>query len=200
MDGIDDSYEALFVDDGSTDRSAEILEAIRQRSPHLKILRLPKHQGKSVALQTALDHAEGDVMITIDADLQNDPSDIPKLLEKMREGFDLVCGWRKERYDQKTRKAASALANFFNKILFHAAIHDSSCGLKAFKKEMLKGIRLKRGMHRFLVAIGVRRGFRVGEVIVRHEVRRVGKSRYGFWDRFAESLVDFFSVYFRNFK
>lgn len=190
MDRMEQSYEIIFVNDGSTDNSLGVLNSIDSKPANLIIVNLNKHSGQSAALQAGFDIAEGELIITMDGDLQNDPEDIPKLLEKMKEGFDVVCGWRYNRIDPFSKVFPSKIASTFLRIITRENIHDFGCTLRIFKKEILKNVYLSGGMHRFFVLIMFKLGYKIGEVKVKHYPRRFGCSKYNISNRLLQCLID----------
>lgn len=191
MDKIGQPYEIIFVDDYSTDGSLEALKQIRLTRKNLAIVSLSKKYGQSLALQAGLDIASGELIITMDGDLQNDPEDIPALLDKMKEGFDVVCGWRYKRNDPWNKILVSRIVSICRRIITREKIHDFGCGLRVFRREAVKDVYLSAGMHRFFSLIMVKLGYKIGEVKVRHYFRRFGKSKYGLRNRLTECLIDF---------
>lgn len=185
------SFEIIFVDDGSTDATAKECEGL---SP-LKLIKFRKNFGQTAAFDAGIKNAKGEVIITMDGDLQNDPSDIKLLLDEMEKGFDVVSGWRWQRKDSLGKKIFSRGANLLRKILVKDNIHDSGCSLKAYKKECFEDVDLFGEMHRFIPAILELQGFKVGEVKVSHHPRRHGKTKYN-WKRAIKGLVDMVSVWF----
>jgi len=173
------AYEIIYVDDGSTDGTRQELRELHAKDKNVKALFHRRNFGQTAAMDTGFKYAQGDVIITMDADLQNDPADIPKLLTKMNEGYDVVSGWRKNRQDSLGKKLFSRFAGFLRRLLTREKIHDSGCTLKAFKKECFAGLDLYGEMHRYIPAILTWRGYRVGEVIVNHRARQFGKTKYG---------------------
>lgn len=198
MNSIAADYEILFVDDASTDQSVRNLNRIEGQNLKLKILRLVERKGMATALQAGFDTARGGVFITLDGDLQNDPEDIPKLLSKLNEGYDLVCGWRKDRRDPLSKKIASRCANGARKILTGEKIHDVGCTLRVFRRQTVKNIRLSGGLHRYFTALVARQGFRIAEVPVNHFARKHDRSKFGIWDRFTQGTGDLFRLQFRS--
>ena len=194
LDRLGGPYEIIFVDDASTDESLAKLESIRSASPNLVILSLKIRSGQSSALQAGFDAARGDVIITLDGDLQNDPEDIPKLLEKLKEGYDIVCGWRRDRKDPILKKTASRIANAVRRAVFKEKIHDVGCSLRVFKRGVLQKIILSGEDHRFFTAFATKEGFRIGEARVRHHPRQHGKSKYGIWTRLIRGILDLIKV------
>ncbi len=196
--GIPAAYEIIFVDDASTDRSVERLRTTGSETRGMMIVRLADRRGLATALQAGFDRASGERIVTLDGDLQNDPADIPKLIQKMEEGFDVVCGWRKKRSDPILKKISSKIANYFRRILMKEKIHDVGCTLKIFKKEVLKSLRLSGALHRFLSLLVVRQGWRIAEVPVSHHPRKFGSSKFGIGRRLVEGLVDACRIQFTD--
>ncbi|QJA06792.1 glycosyltransferase family 2 protein [Thermosulfurimonas marina] len=188
--------EVLIVDDGSTDGTPEILKDSVKRYPWLRVLILRRNFGQSAALTCGLDHARGKILVTLDADLQNDPADIPKLLDKLKEGYDLVSGWRKNRQDPFfTRKLPSRVANALISRITGVRLHDYGCTLKAYRREALQGVTIYGELHRFIPVLADLRGARIAEVPVRHHPRRFGKSKYGL-SRTYRVLLDLLLMFF----
>lgn len=189
------TYEIIFIDDGSTDGSLAVLKSFSKKVENIKIFSFRKNQGKSVALSLGFNKAKGDYIVTLDADLQDKPSEIVKLLDKVKNGYDLVCGWRKDRKDSLEKIISSKLFNALASIFWGTDLHDYNCGLKVIKREAAQKINLYGGMHRFIPLLVHERGFKVTEVPVIHRVRKYGKSKYGFskiwWD-----LPDMFTMLF----
>lgn len=180
LTGMDVSYEILFVDDGSEDETFSIASAIAARDSQLRIIKLRKNFGQTPAFAAGIDHAQGEIVITMDGDLQNDPADIPKLLGKLDEGFDVVVGWRHRRQDALfARKIPSVLANLIIGKVTGISIHDNGCSLKAFRGEIARSMPLYSDMHRFMPAVASASGARIAELRVAHHPRRYGKSKYG---------------------
>ncbi|OGW80580.1 MAG: hypothetical protein A3C47_00985 [Omnitrophica bacterium RIFCSPHIGHO2_02_FULL_51_18] len=198
MDTTGGDYEIIFVDDASTDPSVEILQNIRGHNLKLTVVRLPERKGMAAALQAGFDAGSGEVFITLDGDLQNDPEDIPKLLSKLNEGHDLVCGWRKDRKDPLSKIIASRLANGIRGVVTREKIHDVGCTLRVFRREVVRNIRLSGGLHRYFTALAARQGFRIAEIPVRHFPRRHGRSKFGLWDRFVQGTADLFRLQVRE--
>ena len=188
--------EIVYVDDGSSDRSFSILKALREKDPRVKIIRFRKNYGQTAALAAGFDNASGDVVITMDADRQNDPNDIPLLLEKVNEGFDVVSGWRKNRKDPFiNRRLPSMMANGLISIITKVHLHDYGCTLKAYRKNVIKNINLYGEMHRFIPAIASWLGVTIAEVPVNHRPRVAGKSKYGI-SRTVRVILDLITVKF----
>jgi glycosyltransferase involved in cell wall biosynthesis len=193
---LDITYEIIFVDDGSWDASFPVLRSIQKEDLQVKIIRLRKNFGQTAALSAGFDYAKGEVIITLDADLQNDPQDFALLYEKIREGYDIVSGWRKKRKDRLlTRRIPSAIANWLISRITHIKLHDFGCTLKAFRKEVVKNINLYGELHRFIPAIASNIGVSIAEVVVNHRPRKHGKSKYTVF-RFVKVVLDLLTVKF----
>jgi len=190
------SYEIVVVDDGSTARSFEIMCRLQHQDPHLRVVRFRRNYGQTAAFTAGFDRARGDVVITIDADLQNDPADIPALMVKMAEGYDVVSGWRVDRQDRfLDRRLPSILANRLIGWSTGVRIHDYGCSLKAYRREVLADVRLYGDLHRFIPALASAAGARVTEIPVRHYARRYGKAKYGL-SRTFKVILDILAVRF----
>jgi len=189
-------YEIILVNDGSTDGSlAEMRSAIAE-FPRVKAIDLRRNYGQTAALMAGIDHADGEVIIPIDADLQNDPADIPAMIEKLREGYDVVSGWRKTRHDSAIRRnLVSRLANRLISLISGVHLHDYGCTLKAYRVDVIKGHRLYGEMHRFIPIYATWMGARVYEIPVRHHARKIGKSKYGL-ERVFKVVLDLIVVKF----
>lgn len=193
---MDVEYELLYVDDGSSDTSVAVLEGLAEQDRHVKIVQLRRNYGQTAAMQAGLDEASGDVLITLDGDLQNDPADIPVLLAKIEEGYDLVHGWRKNRQDTfVTRKLPSKIANWLISKVTKFPIHDLGCTLKAMRREFAKEIELYGEMHRFIPILAHQRGAKCVEVVTHHRARRFGVSKYGL-SRTVRVVLDLMTVKF----
>ncbi len=192
---IDRSWEVIFVDDGSRDISLEVLEEIAVQDPvHVRVLSFRRNFGQTTAIAAGIDHSEGSVIVMIDADLQNDPADIPMLLDKLDEGYDLVSGWRVSRQDKFiTRTLPSRIANGLISYVTGVKLHDYGCSLKAYRREVLTGFRLYGEMHRFIPAYASSVGAKIIEVPVQHHPRKFGKAKYGL-ERTLKVTLDLFTV------
>lgn len=189
-------YELLFIDDGSTDTTLDMLRTIAKENKNARIFSFRRNQGKSEALTLGFEKARGDYIVTLDADLQDRPSEIAKLLKKVEEnGFDISCGWRKDRKDSYPKIAASKLFNAVASFLWGLNLHDYNCGLKAYTKEAAKSLNLYGGLHRFIPLIAFREGFKICETPVIHSERKFGTSKYGF-SKVWRDLPDIFSMLF----
>jgi glycosyltransferase involved in cell wall biosynthesis len=173
-------YEIIFVDDGSTDAGGAALDALAQSDPHVKIIHLQRNFGQTAAMMAGFDHASGKIVVTLDADLQNDPADIPLLLAGLDQGYDVCSGWRKDRKDQfLTRVLLSRIANSLASFTFGVSLRDYGCTLKAYRREFLQDLRLYGEMHRFIPVYAAAAGARITEVVVSHAKRQHGQSNYG---------------------
>lgn len=193
---LDKSYEILFVDDGSTDKSLDILKSFSSRNKNVKIFSFRKNQGKSEALTYGFEKSFGDYVVTLDADLQDKPTEILKLLDKTREkDFDLTCGWRKDRQDSFKHVISSKIFNFLADTLWGVKLHDYNCGLKIYKAECAKSLQLYGGLHRFIPLLAYQQGFKVTEMSIVHQKRQFGKSKYGI-SKIWKDLPDMFTMFF----
>jgi dolichol-phosphate mannosyltransferase len=187
------SYEMIFVDDASTDRSRSVLKEMVPRVPQIRILGFKKNCGETAAGAAGLKAARGEVVITIDADLQNDPKDIPMLLGYLGK-YDMVTGWRQKRDDSCVKRVTSKIANRIRNTLSGETIRDSGCTYRAYKRECLENIKLYKGMHRFMPTLVKMEGFRVIEVPIAHHPRQFGVSKYTTWNRMWRAFVDLLAV------
>ncbi len=195
LDSLEKEYEILFVDDGSTDRTLSILEEIQAKDKHVVVLSLRRNFGQTAAFAAGFDFARGDVIVTMDGDLQNDPADIPKLLELIK-GNDLVSGWRKKRKDPFfTRRLPSIAANWLISKVTGVKLHDYGCSLKAYRRDVIKNLKLYGEMHRFIPAVASWYGVRIAEVETVHYPRLRGKSKYGI-SRTIKVVLDLITVKF----
>jgi|SRR5579872_1540354 len=196
LKGLPLSTEIVIVDDGSTDGSAGLLDDLAHGDAQLKVVHLRRNYGQTAALMAAIQHSSGDIIISMDADGQNDPADIPLLLEKMNEGFDVVSGWRKMRDDAAlTRRLPSVIANFLISRILRVRLHDHGCTLKAYRRAIVADVRLYGEMHRFIPVYAAWEGALVTEIPVAHHARRFGKSKYGL-GRVPRVLLDMLILYF----
>lgn len=186
-------YEIIFVDDGSKDKSLVVLKEIKDKDSRIKIIRFKKNYGQSFALDVGFKNAKGEIVITLDADLQNDPQDIPLLLKELN-SYDVVCGWRRKRYDPFLKKISSWLANSIRRFVLKDKFLDIGCTLRAYRRETLENIRLFNGLHRFLPILIEYNGFRVRQIEVRHHPRFSGKSKYKFYRRLLKPFIDLWVV------
>jgi glycosyltransferase involved in cell wall biosynthesis len=191
------TYEIIFVDDGSSDSSWKIIRRIASENSQVKGLRFRRNYGKAAALHTGFSEAEGDVVITMDSDLQDSPDEIPELVRMIRlQGFDLVSGWKKKRYDPFIKRFTSKFYNFTARFASGIKLHDFNCGLKAYKNEVVKSIEVFGEMHRYIPLLAREAGFRkIGEKVVEHRARKYGVTKYGF-DRFLKGYLDLLTIGF----
>ena len=188
------SYEVVFIDDGSTDSSWEQLLGLYNENPrHVKLIKLRKNFGKSAALNAGFNESCGEIVFTMDADLQDDPEEIPNFLDKLNEGFDLVSGWKKNRKDPFSKKMPSKIFNKITTLISGIKLNDFNCGFKAYRKEVLKFINLYGELHRYIPVLANEYGFKIGEITVRHHPRAHGSSKYGF-ERYARGFLDLLTV------
>ena len=196
LDELGRSYEIIIVDDGSTDRSFALLKELHEQDEHLKVIRFRRNFGQTAAFAAGFEHSQGDIVVTMDADLQNDPADIPLLLQKIEEGYDVVSGWRVERQDPfLTRRLPSMIANWLISRVTGVHLHDYGCSLKAYRREVVEGVRLYGELHRFIPALASWMGVSVAEIPVHHHARRYGRSKYGL-SRTGRVLLDLLTVRF----
>jgi glycosyltransferase involved in cell wall biosynthesis len=187
------SWEVIFVDDGSIDGSFDVLRELNRRHPFVRAIKFKKNYGKSAALAAGFSEAKGDILITMDADLQDDPEEIPRLVEKIEEGYDVVSGWKQKRRDPLTKTIPSRLFNLVTAIVTRIRIHDFNCGLKAYRKRVVREIDLYGELHRYLPVLAYWKGFRIGEIKVSHHPRPFGKSKFG-PSRFLSGFLDLLTV------
>jgi glycosyltransferase involved in cell wall biosynthesis len=188
-------WEVVFVDDGSTDGTFAALTRLHAQHEGVRVVRLRRNFGKAAALQAGFEEAQGDVVVTIDGDLQDDPAEIPRLLAKLEEGFDLVSGWKAKRRDPLTRRLPSRVFNWASGVVSGLRLHDLNCGLKAYRAEVVDGLRIYGELHRFIPVLAHYRGFRVAELPVNHRPRSHGRSRYGL-ERYLRGFLDLLTVTF----
>lgn len=188
--GIAPAHELIFVDDGSTDGSARVLDEIARGNPRVVVLRLDRNHGLSSALHAGFRHARGEIVGTLDADLQNDPRDLPKLVQAVRDGADMACGWRRDRQDPWVKRASSRIANWWRNRKTASSIHDVTCPLKVFRRDVRDVFHPYNGLHRFLPTLAAMAGHRVVEIPVGHRPRRHGVSKYGVWNRVFRGMRD----------
>ena len=195
-------YEIIFVDDGSTDRTWEIIERLKCKTTKLIGIKFRKNYGQTSAMVAGFEHASGEIIVTLDGDLQNDPTDIPKMLDKMNEGYDIVSGWRKYRKDHISRVLPSNIANYIISRTTRVRLHDYGCSLKAYRANCVKALNAYGEMHRFFPALASMTGAKITEIPVTHHPRKFGVSKYGldrifkvFSDIFAMNLIIRFSSY-----
>ncbi len=193
IDQLPYSFELIFVDDGSSDGSLDVLRRLLSSDSRIRVIRFRRNFGKSAALTAGFACARGDCIVTMDADLQDQPSEMAKLLERLGEGYDLVSGWKRVRHDPLTRRLASRVFNFTTALLTGVPLHDINCGFKAYRREVIAEIRVYGEMHRYIPVLASYRGFRVGEVAVSHRPRPFGVSKFGA-GRFMGGFFDLCTV------
>jgi dolichol-phosphate mannosyltransferase len=192
---LDTPWEAVYVDDGSTDGTFAALTRLHAARDNVKVVRLRRNFGKATALAAGFAHAQGEVIVTLDGDLQDDPMEIPRLLLKLDEGFDLVSGWKARRRDPLLRRSLSRVFNVVVGWMTGVRLHDVNCGLKAYRAEVVRGLRLYGELHRFIPVLAHHRGYRIAELPVNHRARDHGRSRYGV-ERYVRGFLDLLTVSF----
>lgn len=195
LDSMGGEYEVIFIDDGSTDGSLKILRGLRESDSKMHIIKLRRNCGQTAALQAGFNTARGDIVISMDADLQNDPKDIPLLLEKMEKGWDVVCGWRKKRNDPISKRITSKISNWLARRMIGLKIHDQGCTLRAYKREAVQDLELYGELHRYLLVLISWRGFKITEIQVNHREREYGRTKYGH-SRIITGFLDLLLVKF----
>ncbi|MBN2092102.1 glycosyltransferase family 2 protein [candidate division KSB1 bacterium] len=189
------TYEIIFIDDGSSDGSDKVLLDLHKQDKNVKIIQFRKNYGKSAALAEGFARVQGEYVITMDADLQDDPQEIPRLIQKLDEGYDLVSGWKKKRYDPLSKRVPSKFFNWFVSKVAGLRLHDFNCGLKIYRKEVVKTLKLYGQLHRFIPMLAHWQGFRVSEIPVQHHPRKYGESKFGV-SRFTSGLFDLITIIF----
>jgi len=189
------NWEIIFIDDGSDDESYNIMRKLADEDNRVSIIQFFKNFGKADALSEGFKQANGDVIITIDADLQDDPAEIPRLVEKIQEGWDVVSGWKKDRKDPISKRLPSKLFNMVTRFLTGIKIHDFNCGLKAYRRKVVKSIDIYGGLHRYIPAIAGQKGFSITEIAVNHRPREFGETKYG-GNRLFHGFFDLFTMLF----
>lgn len=197
LDPLADPWEVVYVDDGSADGTFAELVRLHERQSNVRVVRLRRNQGKAAALDAGFAEVDGDIVVTIDGDLQDDPAEIPRLLARLEEGFDLVCGWKTDRRDPLSRRVPSRIFNRVAGRVSGVRLHDMNCGLKVMRGEVARELRLYGELHRFLPVLAHDRGFRVGEAPVNHRSREHGRSRYGM-ERYLRGFLDLLTVSFMS--
>ena len=188
-------YEIIYIDDGSTDNSFRVLRDLHFKNKRIKVIRFRRNYGKSAALMVGFQKAQGEFVITMDADLQDDPAEIPNLVKQLRAGYDVVSGWKKKRHDPITKTIPSKFFNFITSLATGIKIHDFNCGLKAYRKDVVKSVTVYGELHRYIPALAHWQGFRIGEVPVQHRARKFGKSKFG-TGRLFKGGLDLLTVLF----
>ncbi len=197
LPGITRQFEIIFVDDGSDDGSFGVLEELHQRDGRVKVVQFRRNLGKSAALAVGFEQARGEVIITMDADLQDEPSEIPRFLDSIAQGYDLVSGWKYPRRDPLSKTLPSLLFNRVVQLMTGLRLHDFNCGFKAYRREVVEELRIYGELHRYIPVLAFWRGFRVTEIQVRHHPRQFGRSKYGV-ERFLRGFLDLLTVLFLN--
>ncbi len=195
LEPLHTSWEAIFVDDGSSDGTFGALTRLHNAERNVRVIRLRRNFGKAAALVAGFDQARGETVVTIDGDLQDDPAEIPRLLAKLDEGFDLVSGWKAHRRDPLSRRVLSRIFNRVTSLFSGVRMHDLNCGLKAYRADVVHGLRLYGELHRFIPVLAHYRGFRIAELPVNHRPREHGRSRYGV-ERYVRGFLDLLTVSF----
>lgn len=188
-------YEVMFIDDGSTDHTQDVIRRMSEQDEHIRYIFFRKNFGKSIALQTAFKNVTGDIIITMDADLQDDPCELIHFLKKIEEGYDLVSGWKVNRLDSAEKRLPSKLFNLVTAKMSGINLHDFDCGYKAYRREVTDSVEIYGQLHRYIPVLAFRKGFRIAEIPVHHNKRKHGKSKYGM-ERYMQGLLDFFTVSF----
>ncbi len=197
LDRTNSTYEVIFVDDGSTDGSLKVLREIHRKNRRYKFVSFRRNYGKSAALSVGFQHATGRIIVTMDADLQDDPNEIPKLIEKLESGYDLVNGWKRKRHDPISKTIPSRFFNYATSVMTGIKMRDFNSGLKAYRREVVQDIKVYGEMHRFLPVLAHWAGYRVAEVPVVHHPRKFGKTKFGlnrFWHGFLDLLTVIFTT------
>ncbi len=188
-------YELIFVDNGSTDNSFRVLRDLHFRNNRIKVIRFRRNYGKSAALMVGFQRAQGEYVVTMDADLQDDPAEIPNLIRQLKSGYDVVSGWKKKRHDPITKTIPSKFFNVVTSVMTGVKIHDSNCGLKAYRRNVVKSVNVYGELHRYIPALAQWQGYRIGETIVQHRARKYGKTKFG-TGRFFKGFLDLLTVLF----
>ena len=197
MEKTGKTFEIIFVDDGSTDRSSTILKELRNGDPRVMIIRFRRNFGKSAALSAGFSASRGELVFTMDADLQDDPSEIQSFLDKLEEGFDLVSGWKYKRMDPMSKTVPSKIWNMLTSLITGVRIHDFNCGFKLYRGEVARGLKLYGELYRYIPALAHWRGYRITEIKVKHHKRSFGKSKFG-GSRMVKGFLDLITVLFLN--
>lgn len=198
MDSLNSLYELVFVNDGSTDKTRDRIKEIAERDHNVILIDSKTKKGQTASLRSGFGAASGDIIISMDGDMQNDPNDIPEMVSELKKGYDAVCGWRHNRKDPLSKKIASKFANFVQGNVFRSHLHDISCTLRVYTRETIKDLPLKRkGAHRFIPYLLIIKGKKISEVKINHLPRRYGRTKYGF-DRSFKVAYDFLTLLFNR--
>ncbi len=192
---ITDNFEFIFIDDGSTDATHSVIEKLKNKDKRIKIIKHRGTFGKSVALQHGFDLAQGEIIFSMDGDLQDNPKEIQKFLNKLNDGYDVVSGWKKERHDPLSKTIPSKIGNWVSRLLTGIKIHDLNCGFKAYRKEVAKNLHLYGELYKYIPIIAEKQNYKVTEVVVEHRRRKYGKSKFG-WQRNIKGFLDMMTVVF----
>ena len=190
-------WEIIFIDDGSSDGTTEYLVDLCKNNSVAKLIQFYRNFGKSAALSEGFNHAQGDIIITMDGDLQDDPAEIPHLIKKLEDGYDLVSGWKKMRHDPWTKTFPSKIFNIVTRLLTGVKVHDFNCGLKCYRQAVVKSLEIFGGRHRYIPALAGQKNFRVGEIVINHRPRKYGKTKYGGL-RLFHGFFDLMTILFLN--
>ena len=188
-------YEIIFIDDGSIDNTLTEIQKLRKRDKRVKIIKHRGNWGKSVSLQNGFNQARGDIVFTLDADLQDNPKEVPKFLDKLEKGYDLVSGWKKVRHDPLSKTFPSKIGNFVTRLFTRVPVHDLNCGFKAYRAQVVKSLNLYGELYKYIPVLAQKQNFKVGEVVVSHRPRKFGKSKFG-WSRNVKGFLDMLTVIF----
>ncbi len=188
-------YELIYIDDGSTDNTFLNLKQLHQKDSRVKVIKLRGNFGKSIALQTGFDNARGQIIFTMDADLQDNPKEISRFLDKLNEGYDMVSGWKKQRHDPISKTFPSKIGNSLTRFLTGVKVHDLNCGFKAYKKRVIENLFLYGELYKYIPVLAEKQNFKVGEIVVSHQPRKFGKSKFG-WQRNIKGFLDMLTVVF----
>ena len=192
-----DHYELVFVDDGSSDGSIDLLNELSNTDGHTKVIQFYRNYGKAAALAEGFKFSSGDYVVTMDADLQDDPAEIPNLVSKLEEGYDLVSGWKKTRHDPWTKRWPSKFFNLITRLMTGVKIHDFNCGLKIYRNSVIKTVEIYGGRHRYIPALAGQKKFKVTEIVVNHRARKFGETKYG-GARLFHGFFDLITILFLN--
>ncbi len=195
LDGLERGYEIIFVDDGSNDGTFGILRGLHEKDKSVRVIRFSKNFGKAAALSAGFEFATGDIIITLDSDLQDDPHEIPRLLERLEDGNDMVVGWRQAKRYGRTKRAFSGIFNFLARSFTKTDMHDSNCNLRAMRREVAGKLDIRAGLYRYIPSLASSRGYKVDEVMVNHRRREYGKSKFG-TRRLFSGFADFIRISF----